>query len=68
MSKNAEIYAKVFEQVITEMEQGRAPWAKSWNGSKDGHAMPYNAVTGRKYSGGNVIALWLAGMPYGSKG
>lgn len=68
MSKNAEIYAKVFDAVIAEMEQGRAPWAKSWSASTDGHAMPYNAVTGRKYSGGNVIALWLAGMPYGSKG
>lgn len=68
MSKNAEIYAKVFEQVIAEMEQGRAPWAKSWNASPDGHAMPYNAVTGRKYSGGNVLALWFAGLNYTSKG
>lgn len=67
MSKNAEIYAKVFANVIAEMEQGRAPWAKPW-AAKDGHATPYNAVTGRRYSGGNVVALWFAGMDYTSNG
>lgn len=69
MSKNAEIYAKVFESVIAEMEQGRAPWVKPWRdlGGR-GDAMPYNAVTGRRYSGGNIVALWFAGMAYDSNG
>lgn len=64
-----EIYAKVFESVISEMEQGNAPWVKPWRdmGGR-GDAMPYNAATGRKYSGGNVVALWFAGMPYSCNG
>jgi antirestriction protein ArdC len=64
MSKNNEIYAKVFESVIAEMEQGRAPWAKPWR--SEGGAMPYNAITGRRYSGGNVVALWFSGMAFTS--
>lgn len=64
-----EIYAKVFESVIAEMEKGNAPWVKPWRdmGGR-GDAMPYNAATGRKYSGGNVVALWFAGMPYSANG
>jgi antirestriction protein ArdC len=59
------VYEKVFAKVVEAMEQGTAPWIKPWQG---GLSMPYNAVTGRQYSGGNVLALWAAGMPYGSNG
>lgn len=53
---NADTYAKVFESVLAEMEQGRAPWVRPWSGgSSQG---PHNALTGRPYSGGNVLALW----------
>lgn len=65
MTVNRDVYARVFESVISEMEQGRAPWIRSWAGGSD---MPYNATTGRPYHGGNVLALWLAGIPYASGG
>lgn len=67
MNRTADIYANVFSAVITEMENGNAPWAKPW-AAADGHAMPYNAATGRRYTGGNVLALWLAGMGHTSNG
>lgn len=56
------VYADVFENIIREMEQGNAPWVKPWVGG------PYNAATGRRYSGGNVIALLFAGAKYQSQG
>lgn len=63
MASNAAVYAEVFEQVIREMEQGNAPWSKPWSGLG-----PHNALTGRPYSGGNVIVLMFAGVGYQSSG
>lgn len=65
---NRDIYATVFDAITREMEEGRTPWVKPWRSMGRGNALPYNAVTGRPYSGGNVFALWFAGMPYGSTG
>ena len=56
------VYAEVFENIIREMEQGNAPWVRPWSGG------PYNAATGRRYSGGNVLALIFAGVKYQSSG
>jgi antirestriction protein ArdC len=56
------VYTEVFENIIREMEQGNAPWVRPWSGG------PYNAATGRRYSGGNVIALLFAGAKYSSQG
>jgi len=56
------VYTEVFENIIREMEQGNAPWVRPWSGG------PYNAATGRRYSGGNVLALIFAGVKYQSSG
>lgn len=53
---NADVYAKVFGGIVEAMKQGKTPWVRPWKG---GVAIPHNAVTGRPYSGGNVIALWF---------
>ena len=62
---NNDVYAKVFADVVTQMEQGVAPWVRPWTGAP---SLPYNAVTGEQYRGGNVLALWVAGMPYRANG
>ncbi|MCD2323282.1 ssDNA-binding domain-containing protein [Sphingomonas sp. IC-56] len=54
------IYAEVTSQVIAELEQGRLPWAQPWDAAACGCAMPTNAVSGRRYSGINVLILWAA--------
>jgi antirestriction protein ArdC len=64
MSKNAEVYAKTLEHVVSAMESGIVPWVRPWSDVKGG-AIPHNAVTGRSYSGGNVLALWMAQMMHG---
>jgi antirestriction protein ArdC len=62
MNSTQGVYAKVFEQVIEQMEQGVAPWVRPWTGEP---STPYNAATGRHYTGGNVLALWAQGMVRG---
>lgn len=61
---NADVYTKVFSRVLEQMEQGVAPWVRPWTGES---TTPYNAVTGRHYTGGNVLILWAEGMLRGFK-
>ncbi len=56
----ASLYAEVTSRVIAELEQGRLPWVQPWDNSACGCAMPANAVSGRRYSGINVLILWAA--------
>lgn len=50
---NAEITARIIEQ----LKAGTVPWRQPWSGSASG-AMPRNAVSNRAYSGVNVLLLW----------
>jgi antirestriction protein ArdC len=52
------LYSEVTGRVIAELEQGRLPWVQPWDGAACGCSMPYNAGTGRRYSGINVLILW----------
>lgn len=54
-----DLYADVSNKIIAELERGAAPWIKPW-ASTAGHNTPQNAVTGRPYSGCNVVLLWIA--------
>jgi antirestriction protein ArdC len=54
-----DLCAEVSTRIITELERGAAPWVKPWSATA-GQNVPQNAVTGRPYSGCNVILLWLA--------
>lgn len=59
-NERASLYAEVTAQVIAELEQGRLPWVQPWDTAACGCTMPANAVTGRRYSGINVLILWAA--------
>lgn len=54
------LYAEVTSRVIAELEAGRLPWVQPWDAAACGCTMPANAVTGRRYSGINVLILWAA--------
>ncbi len=54
-----DLYAEVSARIIAELEAGAAPWVRPWSATA-GQNVPQNAVTGRPYSGCNVILLWLA--------
>ena len=54
------LYEEVTARVVAELEQGRAPWVQPWGAPdvKAGIALPKNALTGRRYSGVNILILW----------
>lgn len=47
------IYQKVTDQIIAEMEKGIVPWQQGWND----YGMPRNYISGRRYSGINLLFL-----------
>ena len=57
-----DLYADVTAKIIAELEQGRVPWVQPWDAAP---TMPCNAITGRRYSGVNVLLLWSAAMERG---
>lgn len=52
-------------QIVQCLEQGVTPWTKPWVDGGISPHMPANAVTGREYSGVNVLILWLTGQMRG---
>lgn len=59
----ASLYDEVTSRIIAELEVGRFPWVQPW-GIADvaglAPGLPRNALTGRTYSGINVLILWGA--------
>lgn len=55
--KIEELYRTVTASIIAELEQGAAPWVRPWTPGTP--VMPENALTGRAYSGINVVILWM---------
>jgi len=56
------LYGEVTAQIIAELEEGRLPWVQPWDAARCPCTMPRNGVSGRAYSGINVLILWAAGM------
>lgn len=52
------LYDEVTSRIILELEAGRVPWVQPWDASHCPCTMPCNALTGRAYSGINVLILW----------
>lgn len=63
-----DLYEEVTASIIRQLESGRVPWVQPWSdgialsGGASGPApgLPANALTGRSYSGINVLILWGA--------
>ncbi|MEG3153646.1 zincin-like metallopeptidase domain-containing protein [Sphingomonas sp. RB1R13] len=54
------LYAEVTARIIAELEAGRFPWVQPWSSATAAPGLPCNAVTGRRYSGINILLLWGA--------
>src|SRR3546814_18860097 len=53
------LYDDVTHRIVAELEAGRFPWVQPWG--RTGIAapgLPRNALTGRSYSGVNILILW----------
>jgi antirestriction protein ArdC len=70
-AERADLYEDVTARVIAQLEAGRLPWVQPWAASKEGQGaapipgLPRNALTGRSYSGINVLILWGAVIEHG---
>ncbi|MBK4716167.1 MULTISPECIES: ArdC family protein [Tenebrionibacter/Tenebrionicola group] len=58
-----DLFQIVTDKIIEALEKGTSPWRKPWRNA-DGcttriGGLPANAVTGRPYSGINVLLLWI---------
>ncbi|MDF8334789.1 ArdC family protein [Novosphingobium cyanobacteriorum] len=60
------LYDEVTSRIVGELEAGHFPWVQPW-GSTGAAApgLPRNALTGRPYSGVNVLILWSAVIEHG---
>jgi antirestriction protein ArdC len=56
--KAQELYQKVTNRIIADLEAGVASWTRPWKLGKPTGIMPHNGATGRSYSGINVMLLW----------
>jgi antirestriction protein ArdC len=54
------LYDDVTATIIAQLEAGVFPWVQPWSASAAGIGLPRNAVSGRSYSGINVLILWGA--------
>ncbi len=56
----ASLYDEVTAKIIAQLEAGCFPWAQPWSSAAAVPGLPRNAVSGRPYSGVNVLILWGA--------
>jgi antirestriction protein ArdC len=73
MPDRADLYERVTDTIIAQLEAGIVPWVQPWKvGATSRHnvRLPHNAITGRAYSGVNVLLLWCqtAAQGYTSHG
>ena len=54
------LYEEVTATIIAQLEAGIFPWVQPWSAAAAGVGLPRNAVTGRPYSGINILILWGA--------
>lgn len=54
------LYDEVTAQIIAQLEEGVFPWVKPWDSGNAVTGLPRNAITGRQYSGINILILWGA--------
>lgn len=63
------LYAEITARIIAELEAGRLPWVQPWGGADTASlGLPRNVVSGRSYSGINVLILWGAVFAGGFSG
>lgn len=56
----ASFYDEITATIIEQMEEGIFPWVRPWSKAEASPGLPRNAVSGRAYSGINVLILWGA--------
>lgn len=65
--KPIDVYQEVTDKIIQQLENGCVPWVKPWQskGAVCDFSMPQNGATERRYSGINILLLWMASFEKG---
>lgn len=58
MAAKISVYEIVTQKILEAMDRGNVAWRKPWKGTAD---IPFNAYSGRQYSGGNMFMLSMMG-------
>jgi len=62
----ADVYQKITDRIVAELERGVRPWMKPWNaGNSEGRIMRPLRANGIPYQGINVLMLWSEGVEKG---
>ena len=64
----ATLYDDITSQIIAELEAGCLPWVQPWDAGQAAVGLPYNVISGRRYSGINILTLWHAVLSRGFRG
>ena len=65
LSKKDAYAEKIANHFIDAMEKGTAPWTKPWTADDLSKSVPYNASTGNRYQGINMINLMVKSIETG---
>lgn len=62
-----DLYATVTAEIIRQLKEGTPAWVRPWKDDrrKGVGMIPSNLITGRLYSGGNILLLWLTALSRG---
>lgn len=63
-----DLMQEVTDLIISQLEQGVAPWVKPWSGDAGfsiGANIPTNHLTGKAYRGINTLILWISAHVHG---
>jgi antirestriction protein ArdC len=58
------LHSEITARILTALKAGTVPWRQPWTAQASG-GMPRNAITGRAYSGANVVMCWLTAQERG---
>jgi antirestriction protein ArdC len=62
----ADIYARITERIVADLEKGVRPWVQPWNASNaTGRITRPRRHNGEPYTGINVLLLWSEGLARG---
>jgi antirestriction protein ArdC len=66
MKTTTDVYSRITDKIVVDLEQGERPWMKPWNAEhaagKITRPLRFN---GLPYSGINVMMLWSEAMDKG---
>jgi antirestriction protein ArdC len=64
--ERADIYTRITDRIVADLEKGVRPWMKPWNAANtEGRITRPLRHNGQPYSGMNVLLLWSEGMARG---